>query len=356
MFTKFEDNGEVDIYINGEVVAEEGEDFEGDMLHGGVNNYVTSSGGEDFDDSDSEYEYKMDEEKDEDEERARDDWGVEGDLVENIVKKANDEKMGEGRVEDTDLGEARVSDTDARRLEVDEAAPKKRKGRPGPVMREGSSTIKRQQSTIKCGKCGLQGHNARGCHEKDARTDPIPDASSQVQPNSNVIQVPTKGKGIMQEPKVPLQARTRSGQIPTEGPKKLQGHIGGVGPVIRNPQKSCATAPTMFQQFQECQKGIRIKEPAPFVEGQSGARSLQEQGSSGSTPSIVKGGKKFVTMSNLSQAVNQIKKGKKEALIVMIVYVLVIVYFLAKNCIKTIRSNYLEMPLILDVLFGKPYF
>ncbi|KAK4438779.1 hypothetical protein Salat_0212500 [Sesamum alatum] len=120
MFTKFEDNGEIDIYINGEVVAEEGEDFEGDMLHGGVNNYVSSSGGEDFDDSDSEYEYKMDEEKDEEEERAGDDWGVEGDLVENIVKKANDEKMGEGRVEDTDVGEARVSDTDGEEWSGDE--------------------------------------------------------------------------------------------------------------------------------------------------------------------------------------------------------------------------------------------
>ncbi|KAK4428565.1 hypothetical protein Salat_1156300 [Sesamum alatum] len=112
MFSKFEDKGEIDIYINGEVVAKEGEDFEGDMLHGCVNNYVSSLGGEDFDDSDSEYEYKMDEEKDEDEERAGDDWGIEGDLVENVVKKANDEKMGEGRVEDTDVAGARVSDTD----------------------------------------------------------------------------------------------------------------------------------------------------------------------------------------------------------------------------------------------------
>ncbi|KAK4423062.1 hypothetical protein Salat_1888800, partial [Sesamum alatum] len=112
LFAKLDDNGEVDIYKNREVVAEEVEDFDGDMLHGGVNNYVSSSGGEDFDGSDREYEYKRDEEKDEEEERAGDAWGVEGDIVENIVKKAKDEKMGEGRVEDTNVKGTRVSDTD----------------------------------------------------------------------------------------------------------------------------------------------------------------------------------------------------------------------------------------------------
>ncbi|KAK4438127.1 hypothetical protein Salat_0146800 [Sesamum alatum] len=101
-------------------------------------------------------------------------------------------------------------------------------------MREGSSKLKRQQTTVKCGKCGLQEHTAKGCPGKDVRTNLIPDASSQVQPNFNVIQVTIKGKGIMQEPEVPLHARTRSG------------HIGGVEPVIRKPKKLWATTPTIF--------------------------------------------------------------------------------------------------------------
>ncbi|KAK4417318.1 hypothetical protein Salat_2557400 [Sesamum alatum] len=75
------------------------------MLQSGVNDHESSSGGEDFDDSDSEYEYKMESDKDEEKKRAN----HEGDSVENIVKKANDEG---GRVEDTDREEARASDAD----------------------------------------------------------------------------------------------------------------------------------------------------------------------------------------------------------------------------------------------------
>ncbi|KAL0434792.1 UNVERIFIED_CONTAM: hypothetical protein Sradi_0187100, partial [Sesamum radiatum] len=102
----------------------------------------------------------------------------------------------------------------ARRLEADEVVPKKRKGRPGPLMREGSSTIKRQQTTVKCGKCGAQGHNAKGCQSTNATT--VPDASSQVQ------QISGKGKEIVQEPEVQLQTRTRRGHVLGEQPQKLQ--------------------------------------------------------------------------------------------------------------------------------------
>ncbi|KAK4422044.1 hypothetical protein Salat_2155200 [Sesamum alatum] len=68
------------------------------------------------------------------------------------------------------------------------------------------------------------------------------------------------------------------------------------------------------QQPQQClsnsnnaKKRVKIREPAPYVDGE---RPPQEQASSGSTPSIVKGGKKFVTLSNLSQVVSQGKQKK----------------------------------------------
>ncbi|KAL0375554.1 UNVERIFIED_CONTAM: hypothetical protein Scaly_0673000 [Sesamum calycinum] len=43
---------EVDIYINGQIVADEGDESEGDEVVGGLNDNESSSGGEEFDDSD----------------------------------------------------------------------------------------------------------------------------------------------------------------------------------------------------------------------------------------------------------------------------------------------------------------
>ncbi|KAL0298952.1 UNVERIFIED_CONTAM: hypothetical protein Sradi_6555000 [Sesamum radiatum] len=127
----------------------------------------------------------------------------------------------------------------ARRLEVDEVVPKKRKGRPGPIMREGSSTIKRQQTIVKCGKCGAQGHNARGCQSKNAIT--VPDASNQEPEMHHEVQlqirtrsvwpVRRKGKGIKVQPE--MQRRTRSGHIPVPDT------------VMRKPPKPGQTTPTI---------------------------------------------------------------------------------------------------------------
>ncbi|KAL0375555.1 UNVERIFIED_CONTAM: hypothetical protein Scaly_0673100 [Sesamum calycinum] len=221
----------------------------------------------------------------------------------------------------------------SRRLEVDEPVQKNKKRRGAP-MKEGSSRIKRQQTTVKCGKCGGQGHNARGCATKTASNEPVPDASSQVppteQPQKSRLEESVKASCKMQmlscigEQEVCIQGkletivasvqeedgvmhrRTRSGHIPVAAPviRKLQD---------RKAPKPSATAPSMFHQFQQCQKGVKIKEPAPFIDVEVGGRSLDEQGSSGSTPSIVKGGKKFVTMSNISNAISELNKGKKKA-------------------------------------------
>ncbi|KAL0373305.1 UNVERIFIED_CONTAM: hypothetical protein Sradi_3246200 [Sesamum radiatum] len=117
-----------------------------------------------------------------------------------------------------------------RRLEPDEAVQKQKKRRGAP-MKEGSSKIKRQQTTFKCEKCGSQGHNTRGCAIKTASNEPIPDVSSQV-PLKEQPQKIKKGKAIMQEEDVVMHRRTRSG------------HISAVAPVIR---KRSATAPSMFQ-------------------------------------------------------------------------------------------------------------
>ncbi|KAL0286524.1 UNVERIFIED_CONTAM: hypothetical protein Scaly_2790400 [Sesamum calycinum] len=68
----------------------------------------------------------------------------------------------------------------SRRLEPGEATQKQKKRRGAPIMKEGSSKIKRQQTTVKCGKYDSQGHNARGCAIKTASNEPIPDASGQV--------------------------------------------------------------------------------------------------------------------------------------------------------------------------------
>ncbi|KAL0307395.1 UNVERIFIED_CONTAM: hypothetical protein Scaly_2984700 [Sesamum calycinum] len=86
----------------------------------------------------------------------------------------------------------------SRRLEVDEPVQKNKKRRSAP-MKEGSSRIKRQQTTVKCGKCGGQGHNARGCATKTASNEPVPDASSQVPPieQQQKKQVRRKCKGII---------------------------------------------------------------------------------------------------------------------------------------------------------------
>ncbi|KAL0409502.1 UNVERIFIED_CONTAM: hypothetical protein Sradi_1884600 [Sesamum radiatum] len=174
-----------------------------------------------------------------------------------------------------------------RKLEPDEPVQKKKKRKPAPIFKEGSNKIKRQQTTVKCGKCGVQGHNARTCKEPVtmlllmllARNEPVAKA-----PNEAVAE----SENISQKLKVV------QGYIPSTSTFKL-------------PPKATATTPRMFEQFKQCQKGVKIREPAPFVDGE---RQIQEQTSSGSTPSTVKGGKRFVTLSNLSEAVNEGKQKK----------------------------------------------
>ncbi|KAK4409481.1 hypothetical protein Sango_0021100 [Sesamum angolense] len=64
-----------------------------------------------------------------------------------------------------------------RRLEPDEPVQKKKKRKPAPIFKEGSNKIKRQQTTVKCGKCGVQGRNARTC--QGLVIDVVTDATSQ---------------------------------------------------------------------------------------------------------------------------------------------------------------------------------
>ncbi|KAL0396177.1 UNVERIFIED_CONTAM: hypothetical protein Scaly_0066100 [Sesamum calycinum] len=172
-----------------------------------------------------------------------------------------------------------------------------------------------ENATCGCRKWDLSGHNARTC--QGPVIDVVTDAASQVMgrnelvaeaPNEAVAEsetIPQKLKKKGKEPvhkgvDVVMHRRTRSGYIPPTSAFKL-------------PPKATATAPTMFEQFKQCQKGVKIREPASFIDGE---RQNQEVSNSGSTPSIVKGEKRFVTLSNLSEAVNEGKqkkdKGKKK--------------------------------------------
>ncbi|KAL0433472.1 UNVERIFIED_CONTAM: hypothetical protein Slati_2681500 [Sesamum latifolium] len=203
-----------------------------------------------------------------------------------------------------------------RRMEPDEPVTKKKKKKPGPIIKEGAKKVKRQQTSVKCGKCGIQGHNARGCTSNATEKEHVADAASQVRhgnepvidersevnlppPAPQKLNVRRKGnEPMLEEPQAVMHRRTRSGCIPLPPT-----------PAFKNLLKPTRTAPTMFEQFKQCQKGVKIREPTPFVKGE---RTSQEQWSSGSTPSIVKGGKKFITMSNLSQAISQVQQKKEK--------------------------------------------
>ncbi|KAL2246221.1 UNVERIFIED_CONTAM: hypothetical protein Sindi_2890300 [Sesamum indicum] len=123
----------------------------------------------------------------------------------------------------------------SRRLEADETMLKRKRRKTGPIIKEGASKIKRQQTTVKCGKCGIEGHNARGCPSKTMSNEHIPYAFSQVPPN--------------------------------DAPHKLQEHVLATAPLFRklkgkrppkqaapapapSPAQAHAPAPTMFAQFQ----------------------------------------------------------------------------------------------------------
>ncbi|KAL0285771.1 UNVERIFIED_CONTAM: hypothetical protein Scaly_2809500 [Sesamum calycinum] len=155
----------------------------------------------------------------------------------------------------------------SRRLELDEPM-QKNKNKRGAPMKEGSSRIKRQQTIVKCGKCGSQGHNARGYTTKTVSNELVSDASSQVPPikQPQKKQVRGKCKGIMQNANVFMHRRTRIA-APVIG--KLQD---------RKTPKPSATTPSIFHQFQQCHKEVKIKEPAPFIDAEVGERSLDEQG------------------------------------------------------------------------------
>ncbi|KAL0315537.1 UNVERIFIED_CONTAM: hypothetical protein Sradi_5431900 [Sesamum radiatum] len=175
-----------------------------------------------------------------------------------------------------------------RRLEPDEPVQKKKKRKPAPIFKEGSNKIKMQQTTVKCGKCDVQGHNAGTC--QGPVIDVVTDVASQVMGrNEPVVEAPNEA---VAESKSILQ--------------KLKGYIPPTS-AFKLPPKATTTAPTMFEQFKQCQKGVKIREPAPFIDCE---RQNQEGSNSGSTPSIVKEGKRFVTLSNLSKAVNEGKQKK----------------------------------------------
>ncbi|KAL0289865.1 UNVERIFIED_CONTAM: 30S ribosomal protein S12-A, chloroplastic [Sesamum angustifolium] len=116
-----------------------------------------------------------------------------------------------------------------------------------------------------------QGHR---CYEKNELVEEPPNevvAESENIPQK--LKVRRKGKEPVHEGvNVVIHRRTRSGYIPPISAFKL-------------PPKLTATTPTMFEQFKQCQKGVKIREPAPFVDYE---RQTQEQANSESTPSIVK--------------------------------------------------------------------
>ncbi|KAL0352388.1 UNVERIFIED_CONTAM: hypothetical protein Scaly_1627500 [Sesamum calycinum] len=126
--------------------------------------------------------------------------------------------------------------------------------------------------------------------------DVVTDAASQVMGRNEAVA------------EAPNEAVAESETIP----QKLKGYIPPTS-AFKLPPKATATAPTMFEQFKQCQNGVKIREPASFIDGE---RQNQEVSNSGSTPSIVKGRKRFITLSNLSEAVNEGKqkkdKGKKK--------------------------------------------
>ncbi|KAK4428904.1 hypothetical protein Salat_1190300 [Sesamum alatum] len=72
---------------------------------------------EEFDDSDSEYDYRIDQDQDEDEEEyvtaENDDWVFQGEeLVDNVVKEAEEGNKGEAKVQDSNVEGLRVDDID----------------------------------------------------------------------------------------------------------------------------------------------------------------------------------------------------------------------------------------------------
>ncbi|KAK4425532.1 hypothetical protein Salat_1747200 [Sesamum alatum] len=101
IFVKFEPVRELNIYLNWQVLVEEGYESDDNEIVGGLNEYRSSLGGEEFDDSDSEYEYRMEEDQDENEDVAaeNDEWVFQGEeLVDNMVKEAEEGNNGEARV------------------------------------------------------------------------------------------------------------------------------------------------------------------------------------------------------------------------------------------------------------------
>ncbi|KAK4412526.1 hypothetical protein Salat_2899700 [Sesamum alatum] len=316
-FVKFHHMKEVHIYINGEILAEEGDVSDRDEVVGGLNDYKSSSGGESFDDSDSEYEYKMDEDKDEEGNvgAENDDLVFEGEeLVENVVEETDGNNNGKDN-----KGKERVEESDAEGLTVEDTEFEDLSGDDNIVWSDDELNSNKGSDADEEKGESFPGHNARGCPSKSVSNDPIPPQKLQVRRKG------IQGHNVSNEP-IP----DASSQVPPSVvPQKLQvkskcrvtieepdvGHVPAAPPLIRKlknkraPQQA-ATAPTMFAQFQQCQKGVKLQEPAPFVNTERGGMSTNEQGSSGSTPSIVKGGKRFVTMANLSNVVNQLNKGK----------------------------------------------
>ncbi|KAL2237499.1 UNVERIFIED_CONTAM: hypothetical protein Sindi_0941600, partial [Sesamum indicum] len=227
---------ELDIYINGQIVAQEGNESEGDEVVVGLDDNEFSSGGEEFDDSDSEYEYKMKEDqyKEEDVAVENDDCPIQEDkeeLVDNVIRN-------EARMEDIDAGMV-MEDEDLGNLS----------GESNLIWSGDELNSNKGGNHCKCEKCGCQGHNARGCATKTASNECIPDASSQVPPTGQPekMQVRRKGKAIMQEAEPILHRRTRSGHIPITAPVTTKLHN-------RKAPKPSATAPSVFEQFQQCQK------------------------------------------------------------------------------------------------------
>ncbi|KAG8387140.1 hypothetical protein BUALT_Bualt03G0222300 [Buddleja alternifolia] len=165
----------------------------------------------------------------------------------------------------------------ARRMEPDESRSKGKKQRGKKPV-----TLGKQKYKVKCHYCGEQGHNQKGCGKKREDTRTISEVSEAVPPQPQV-QPTSSDTSPISTPIV---------MMPTPGHNFLP---------------------------QSTQHRVNIRAPAPFAPGHpilSQCSSNVSTASSGGVPVLLKGGKKFVTMTILSQVVAAVgkKKGSKDAM------------------------------------------
>ncbi|KAL2245754.1 UNVERIFIED_CONTAM: hypothetical protein Sindi_2843600 [Sesamum indicum] len=223
----------------------------------------------------------------------------------------------------------------ARRRDADEPMPKKKKGKKGNGMK-----LKRQQTTVKCSKCGQEKHNARTCPKTDlsqwyeeitdltvednvltadealpTKLNVADKGKNKVTDEAPIILAPITGKGkgkkkvtneaeVMQVdneveiilPPITSLVTSQSAENENEIFTTLQ-----VPNLVSNsPQYT--KGPSMYTQLQSvglpmsATSRVNIRAPPPMLGSQYSVTQhpVQEH-----FPVIMQGGKKFITLSNL---------------------------------------------------------